>query len=136
LNTMATATQETFLLLVTLADETILWKPETRESMDWAELDPDGTYYLNADTRLPQIVTPETMSITQEQIRDWWDAADRFIRYTDAHPGRMSDEEEVRASTYEREMNEKEGAITAAIREVQAALLAAAEARRDATDDE
>jgi hypothetical protein len=127
--------QTKHMLVITITGDSIAWKPETHESLDWAELDADGTYYLNASTDLPQIVSPESVGITEEQIREWAEATDAFYAYTDSRGATLSDEEEVVAGNYEREMVEKEKAMTAAIREVYDALVAAGRAAKDETTE-
>lgn len=125
-------TTEPFLLVISITNEgSITWTPETRESLEWAELDGEGPFYLNASTDMPQIVSAESVGVTQEQIREWAEANDTFYKYTDSRGGSLNDEEEMRAGLYERDMDEKEKAITAAIREVYDALVAAGRAMKD-----
>lgn len=124
-------TTEPFLLVISITKEgSITWTPETRESLEWAELDGEGPFYLNACTDMPQIVSAESVGVTQEQIQEWQTATDAFYTYTDSRSS-LNNEEEVRAGTYEHEMDEKEKAITAAIREVYDALVAAGRAMKD-----
>lgn len=124
-------TTEPFLLVISITKEgSITWTPETRESLEWAELEGEGPFYLNASTDMPQIVSAESVGVTQEQIQEWQAAADSFYEYTDSRLS-FDTEEEIRAGLYEREMDEAEKAITAAIREVYDALVAGGRAMKD-----
>jgi hypothetical protein len=59
-----------FLIITLYADGQIHWQPETREALDWAEPLDAGPFYLSAVEQHPQIVTPESVGVTQEQLQE------------------------------------------------------------------
>lgn len=133
-NTPVVMEEETpsFLLLVSLKpDGAVVWTPETRETLTWVDELGKGPFLLDADETQRQVITPEAVGVTQDQIRAWMDAADRFSRYCESCGNYMDDEQEMRSWRLEQESDALYDAIANLIKDMRDTLKAAGKAMKD-----
>jgi hypothetical protein len=116
-----------FFLLVTVEEGgKIQWTIAQRSNMDWAEPPEEGPFFLDGNKKeVQQIVSPETVAVSQEMIRAWGEADAAFWDFCASCGSRMNDYQEMKAGNYESDAQELAKPITAAL---EAALAAPARA--------